>query len=491
MDPQIVAPSSMLVPLPVASAAPLPPVITETTEIITTTYTVTEAPVTITVSASPSTITNIITVTPSPSPSPPPATPSPPPPPTFAKQTTWAAPAQMTDLSAFNVSAFPGGQRNMNIVNGIPASASATSLANDAASTSPADLVAAALTSWDNSSSVLQLFYPENSINPASKPQGGAEFYATPLSIQHAKNVSLEYSIFFPVDYDWVLGGKLPGLYGGHTGCSGGNNALTCFSTRLMWRPGGMGELYLVSSAIDSHIHHDILLIFILCHKYAPKAKQTHSLCSDPQSVCDATYGFSIGRGSFQYAAGGWTRVRQTVVLNTPGKQDGGFSLDVNGKRVIDRSDVFYRDVPAPPTKPKPTSRPSGILGPLLGSPLLGGPLLGGLFKDTQVLYPRENHDQDLLPRSTAHPFPLANDAVSVPVASAQTAVWRMVSTHRNTVTMTITATASPVVETGSAATVTAALFMNAESEDTPLSIESTPSAPQAQPVSFTGIFFR
>jgi hypothetical protein len=160
----------------------------------------------------------------------------------------------MTDLSAFNVSAFPGGQRNMDIVNGIPASASATSLASDAASTSPADLAAAVLTSWDNSSSVLQLLYPENSINPGSKPQGGAEFYATPLTIQSAKNVSLEYSVFFPVDYDWVLGGKLPGLYGGHTGCSGGNNALTCFSTRLMWRPEGMGELYLVSSAIKSNI---------------------------------------------------------------------------------------------------------------------------------------------------------------------------------------------------------------------------------------------
>ncbi|KIM87363.1 polysaccharide lyase family 14 protein [Piloderma croceum F 1598] len=452
----------MLAPLPEASDAPLSPVVTETTvEIITTTYIITEAPVTITVSAPPSTVTNIITTTPSPSP-PLSTTPTPPPPPTPAQQTTWTAPAQMTDLSAFNISAFPGGQRNMNIVNGIPAGASATSLANDAASTSPADLVAAALTSWDNSSSVLQLFYPENSINPASKPQGGAEFYATPLIIQHAKNVSLEYSVFFPVDYDWVLGGKLPGLYGGHTGCSGGNNALTCFSTRLMWRPEGMGELYL----------------------YAPKAKQTHSLCSDPQSVCDATFGFSIGRGSFQYAAGGWTRVRQTVVLNTPGKQDGGFSLDVNGKRVIDRSDVFYRDIPTPPIKPKPkpTPKPSGILGPLLGSPLLGGPLLGGLFKDTQILHNREKHDQDFLPLSTAHPLSLANDGVSVSFASAQTAVWRA---HRNTVTTTITATASPIVETGLAATVTTVLFMNAESEDTPLSIESAPSAPQAQPIPF------
>ena len=56
-------------------------------------------------------------------------------------------------------------------------------------------------------------------------------------------------------------------------------------------------------------------------------------------------YGFSIGRGSFTWATGAWTTVVQTVVLNTPGKQDGAFSLDVNGKRVIEKHGVFYRDV--------------------------------------------------------------------------------------------------------------------------------------------------
>ena len=49
-----------------------------------------------------------------------------------------------------------------------------------------------------------------------------------------------------------------------------------------------------------------------------------------------------MGRGSFTWAAGGWTSVTQT----TPGQQDGQFTLDVNGERVIERSDVFYRDVP-------------------------------------------------------------------------------------------------------------------------------------------------
>ncbi|CDO71869.1 hypothetical protein BN946_scf184940.g16 [Trametes cinnabarina] len=93
-----------------------------------------------------------------------------------------------------------------------------------------------------------------------------------------------------------------------------------------MWREKGQGELYL----------------------YAPKDKQTAALCATPpQSVCDADYGLSIGRGAFAFNPGNWTHVRQTVTLNTPGMQDGAFALDVDGVRVIERSDVYYRGAPA------------------------------------------------------------------------------------------------------------------------------------------------
>jgi len=234
--------------------------------------------------------------------------------------------------------------------------------------------------SWDNSTSVLQLLYPANSINPGNRPIGGAQFYATPLQLTDAHNVTLRYSAFFPADFDWVLAGKLPGLYGGRTGCSGGDDALDCFSTRLMWRKGGVGELYLVRSSFpfpsDTRNPNTP-------HQYAPKEKQTHALCTHPQSVCDSAYGLSIGRGSFKFVRGAWTTVQQSVVLNSPGKQDGSFSLDVNGRRVIERHDVFYRDVAASQPKnkkkkkkkkKKPESDHEGGLGDLLD------PLLDGLF---------------------------------------------------------------------------------------------------------------
>ncbi|KAG5219874.1 polysaccharide lyase family protein [Salix suchowensis] len=94
--------------------------------------------------------------------------------------------------------------------------------------------------SWNNSSSIIQLMYPAGSINPASQPQGGAEFYASPLEgMAKARQMVLTYSVFFPVDFNWVRGGKLPGLYGGRSHCSGGDDATDCFSTRMMWRQGG------------------------------------------------------------------------------------------------------------------------------------------------------------------------------------------------------------------------------------------------------------
>ncbi|KAG1731175.1 uncharacterized protein EDB91DRAFT_1058886, partial [Suillus paluster] len=127
-----------------------------------------------------------------------------------------------------------------------------------------------------------------------------------------------------------VKGGKLPGLYGGHTGCSGGAAAEDCLSTRLMWRPGGAGEPYL-------------------------DCRSTRiALYSNPQSVCDYEYGLSIGRGSFHYSRGNWTNLRQDIVLNTPGKQDGAFTLFMDGKQATNRTDIFYRDAPQQKKKPKP-----------------------------------------------------------------------------------------------------------------------------------------
>ena len=158
-----------------------------------------------------------------------------------------------------------------------------------------------------------------------------------------------------------------------------------------------------------------VLLIVFGFVQYAPKDKQADSLCDDAQSVCGAAYGLSIGRGSFKWTKGGWTTVQQCVTLNTPSKHDGSFSLDVNGERVINRHDVFYRSVPPPVRSDsdaesgrrefvglKPgygVGTPHGEKG--TGGGGLLGPLLGGLlrrgfgFWDTAVAVPRQRQTQN------------------------------------------------------------------------------------------------
>ncbi|KAL1746496.1 polysaccharide lyase family 14 protein [Schizophyllum fasciatum] len=248
----------------------------------------------------------------------------------------------MSDLSAFNITHFAAGSDNLRLATLPPDSQPPGSPAPDDGFSLLSTDEGADSSSSDASRTALQLLYPADSINPAARPLGGAEFYAAPLDLSNASSVTLTYSVYFPLNFDWVLGGKLPGLYGGRDGCSGGDPAEDCFSTRLMWRKGGVGELYL----------------------YAPKDKQPAALCDDPHSVCDAAYGLSVGRGAFRFPAGNWTTVSQTVSLNTPGKADGGFALDVNGVRVVARDDVYYRGTGiraaalADPTgkKAKPTS---------------------------------------------------------------------------------------------------------------------------------------
>ena len=61
---------------------------------------------------------------------------------------------------------------------------------------------------------------------------GGVLFYAWPegKAGNMGTKARLEYEVYFPHDFDWNKGGKLPGIQGGNTGCGGGASADNCFS---------------------------------------------------------------------------------------------------------------------------------------------------------------------------------------------------------------------------------------------------------------------
>lgn len=169
---------------------------------------------------------------------------------------------------------------------------------------------------------VLRVVYPAGSRNPEVNPNGGLGFLAQPLKISSkTKTVTFQYSVYFPKGFKFVRGGKLPGLYGGHGECTGGSDSNSCFTTRLMWRDGGIGEVY----------------------AYLPHSKQRKNLCDNKVNICNPDYGFSLGRGKFKFPTGKWVSVRQVLTLNTAGKQNGVLSLYVNGKRVMTEKKLVFR----------------------------------------------------------------------------------------------------------------------------------------------------
>lgn len=90
---------------------------------------------------------------------------------------------------------------------------------------------------------VLRVTYPKGSFNNNT---GGAQFYTLWNSSTAFQSMLVSYELAFDSDFDWVKGGKLPGIRGGPStsGCSDGKepDGTDCFSARLMWRKDGEGE---------------------------------------------------------------------------------------------------------------------------------------------------------------------------------------------------------------------------------------------------------
>lgn len=163
----------------------------------------------------------------------------------------------------------------------------------------------------DKFSKVLRVRYPAGSASPmvtrkTGAPVGGAQFFAD-LGMQPQKALRLSYYLRFSKDFNFVKGGKLPGLFGG-TVTDGreipdGTNG---FSTRYMWRKDGNGEIY----------------------AYLPTSSE---------------HGTSIGRGNWQFKPETWYHVEQEVILNQPGKKDGRIRVWIDGKQVLVQDKLTFR----------------------------------------------------------------------------------------------------------------------------------------------------
>jgi len=171
------------------------------------------------------------------------------------------------------------------------------------------------------SDNVLKVHYAKGSYSVTKTIDRGAQFYSHVTSSHTA--MMLSYDLYFPHGFDFVKGGKLPGLWGGATqSCSGGRRS-DCFSTRFMWRAHGEGEVY--------------------C--YLDKSKQRDDYCDDDHVVCDKhDYGDSFGRGTWTFKTGVWQNMAQYVHLNTPGHTDGYIRVFQDGHKVLDLKNLSFRN---------------------------------------------------------------------------------------------------------------------------------------------------
>ncbi|KAF9007072.1 polysaccharide lyase family 14 protein [Cyathus striatus] len=182
-----------------------------------------------------------------------------------------------------------------------------------------------------------EALYPKGSINPTAPIPGGFGFYlsgpqAFVEALDGAREVVMSYRMMLQDDWEFVKGGKLPGIFGGvgplSYGCTGGRqeSRCQCFDLRPMWRAKSEGELY-AYVPLTAHNKNALLAV-------------------PPLSKENADYGFSVGRGSFKFdcAVGKWVTVAFRVKLNDVGEENGEIELWIDGSSVMCIKQLLLRE---------------------------------------------------------------------------------------------------------------------------------------------------
>jgi hypothetical protein len=132
------------------------------------------------------------------------------------------------------------------------------------------------------------------------------------------EEAELRYTVRFDRDFDFVKGGKLPGLNGGPESVTGGRPATGAngFSARLMWRKEGRGEGY---------IYH----------------------VNQPEKYGES---FAFPK-DFRFPKETLIHVRLAIMMNTVGKQDGHLRIwialgDKAEQLLVERTNMLWRHVP-------------------------------------------------------------------------------------------------------------------------------------------------
>ena len=149
----------------------------------------------------------------------------------------------------------------------------------------------------------------------------GVTFHAQPKGFP-ATECTLKYEVFFNEHFDWKEGGKLPGLYVGGVGASGGNWSDDCGSARVVFKQGGASVAYVyvplqVCGGKDDR--------GILDKVEGP------AFAKIVQHTTKGTHVWRDGSaGTFK--RGAWNDVGIRLKMNDPGAKNGILELGINGK---------------------------------------------------------------------------------------------------------------------------------------------------------------
>lgn len=165
-------------------------------------------------------------------------------------------------------------------------------------------------------SKAIRIDYPQGGVGPnATGMQFPIDFTRITGMQSGYDSLYLRYYVYFEPGFDFVKGGKLPGLMGGSSSWrrSGGSipDGTDGWTLRFMWLTDGEAVIY----------------------AYLP-----------PGQYQQGVFGTVIKMNTF-FTTGIWICLEQFVKLNTIGQNDGKLTVWMDGVQVLDLSDVNYRTV--------------------------------------------------------------------------------------------------------------------------------------------------
>ncbi|WP_339897100.1 polysaccharide lyase [uncultured Gilvimarinus sp.] len=193
------------------------------------------------------------------------------------------------------------------------------------------------ITRAPDSKQLLQVNYPQGSVGPR---HSGVQFPIEFAKLADLKSsytaLRLDYCVTFSNSFDFVLGGKLPGLMGAEDSWSrsGGNqpNGSNGWTMRYMWRENGAAVIY----------------------AYLPPSPNGR--------YGGHPWGQDIELGE-RFIPGQRHCLAQQIKINDLGQENGELTVWFDGKQVLHRKDITYRL----------TDTPAGYIGGIMFSTFHGG----------------------------------------------------------------------------------------------------------------------